>query len=486
MINRIAAAIGRFCYRFRILMVVIGIVLFGVVCYTQSLATISYTNDANGDMTIMEVFPEDTLVILISNDDTDVVVAYVEDLAESDEHILEVQAYYNTLGLEMTPSEMVAAMGMNDFADYIVYIYYMYDYTLENDIVASEIEPEDLTQMISGMLSLDKAEYDDYSIAMYDFVMFLNDLLTNENLTDTLTGMFSLMGIDMDSFDMLLENVGVMTAGKEQLVGENYTRITLYISYPAESDEIYEFYDTLSADLEEITSEYYLIGNTAMSYELSQTFRSEYVLISIVTAVVIFVIVCLTFRKFSIPVLLVCIIECAIFITMSVEAMIGTSMYFLALIIVQCILMGSMVDYGILLSTYYREVRKTMTKEEALPEVMTRAIRAILMSAFVMIAVTFILGAAMSGALAAILFTLGIGTVAAAVLVIFFLPSLLALLDRLVMWDWYGAIKRRRATRKGIATEGVQGAEPETSEGAEDPFPSDASAPGCGDTGETA
>ncbi|MCD8205373.1 MAG: MMPL family transporter [Clostridia bacterium] len=453
MIDRAARAIGRFAYRFRILMVIIGIALFGVVCYTQSLATISYTNDANGDTTVTDVFPEDTLVILVRNDEADGVIEYVKSLTEEgetkDEHILEVQAYYNTLGLEMTPSEIVGAMGMDGLSDgvsqeelseYIGMVYYLYD-TVEK--TGESVADMSLVEFISIISGMDGADMSGETMALYDFVVFAGELLSNEQIGGIFSGFIGELG------DVLTENLSVMEAGKAQLVGENYSRITLYINYVPESDEIYDFYDRISADLDGLTSEYYLIGNTAMSYELSKTFRSEYVIISIVTAVVIFVIVCLTFRKFSIPVLLVCIIECAIFITMSFEAMIGSSMYFIALIIVQCILMGSMVDYGILMSTYYREVRATKSKEEALPEVMTRSIRAILTSALVMIAVTFILGAAMSGALADILFTLGIGTVAAAVLVIFFLPSLLSLFDRLIMWDWYGAIKRRRAKKHG-------------------------------------
>ena len=156
--------------------------------------------------------------------------------------------------------------------------------------------------------------------------------------------------------------------------------------------------------------------------------------ITVVAAVVIFLIVCLTFRKISVPALLVLIIEFSVFITMSVMAIAHFSMYFIALIIVQCILMGSMADYGILLVSYYQETRREYPKEKALPVVLSRAASAILTSALIMIAITFILGSAMSGAVGRILLTLGIGSLSATLLVLFYLPSLLVIFDKAIMY----------------------------------------------------
>ena len=73
-------------------------------------------------------------------------------------------------------------------------------------------------------------------------------------------------------------------------------------------------------------------------------------------------------------------------------AIANVSMYFIALIIVQCILMGAMVDYGILLTNYYVEVREEFSKEQALPELLKRSIRAIAMSAIIMTTITLVCG----------------------------------------------------------------------------------------------
>lgn len=263
-------------------------------------------------------------------------------------------------------------------------------------------------------------------IALYDFFQFIcNDIAENEQFKLFLTEEY---------LALLDENKSIMDDGKAQLVGKDNSRLIFTVDYELETKEINEFYDNLTTKSDELLKGgYYLVGNSAMSYELSQSFDTEYLIISIVIAVAIFLIVCITFRKFSIPAFLVLLIECAVFMSMSVMTLMKLPMYFIALLIVQSILMGSTVDYGILLTSYYREVRKNTEKENALSEVLKRSASAILTSALIMIGVTFILGAAMSGAVGSILTVIGTGTLSATILVIFVLPSLLSIFDKFVI-----------------------------------------------------
>ena len=161
--------------------------------------------------------------------------------------------------------------------------------------------------------------------------------------------------------------------------------------------------------------------------------EEEYRIISIVTAIAVLLVVWFTFKKFFVSVLLICVIECAVFAMMSVMVMIDLPMYFVPLILVQCILMGSMIDYGILFTTYYKEVRKEFGVEDALPEVMRRATHSILTSSLLIVLVTLICGRFMSGAVASILTTLGIGSLCAILLILFVLPSLLIIFDKYII-----------------------------------------------------
>lgn len=263
-------------------------------------------------------------------------------------------------------------------------------------------------------------------IPLYDFFTFLSEeIITNEAFSSYFD---EAMLAEFESAKTM------MSEGIAQLVGPEHSRMVITVDYVLESPEINKFYSDLTDMLDNtLTGNYYLVGNSAMSYEVSQTFDQEYLIISIVTAIAVFLVVYMSFRKFSVSLLLICVIECAVFAMMSVMAVTGSPMFFIALILVQCILMGSMIDYAILFTTYYREVRKEYVVEEALPVVMTRATYAILTSSLILVLVTFICGFFMTGTVAAILQTLSIGAFCAILLILFVLPSYLVLLDKFII-----------------------------------------------------
>ena len=263
-------------------------------------------------------------------------------------------------------------------------------------------------------------------IPLYDFFTFLSEeIITNEAFSSYFD---EAMLAEFESAKTM------MSEGIAQLVGPEHSRMVITVDYVLESPEINKFYADLTDMLDNtLSGNYYLVGNSAMSYEVSQTFDQEYLIISIVTAIAVFLVVYMSFRKFSVSLLLICVIECAVFAMMSVMAVTGSPMFFIALILVQCILMGSMIDYAILFTTYYREVRKEYVVEEALPVVMTRATYAILTSSLILVLVTFICGFFMTGTVAAILQTLSIGAFCAILLILFVLPSYLVLLDKFII-----------------------------------------------------
>lgn len=307
-----------------------------------------------------------------------------------------------------------------------------------------ELSPADLVDLFGGMagdsdmfteenLTLlyimsrsNTMDMSDTKIALYDFFIFLSEkIVTNEAFSSY---------FDEATLAEFESAKTMMSDGIAQLVGPEHSRMVVTVDYVLESPEINEFYVNLTCMLDKtLTYDYYLVGNSAMSYEVSQTFDQEYLIISIVTAIAVFIVVYLSFRRFSVSLLLICVIECAVFAMMSVMAITNSPMFFIALILVQCILMGSMIDYAILFTTYYREVRKEYVLEEALPVVMTRATYAILTSSLILVLVTFICGIFMTGTVAAILQTLSIGAFCAIILILFVLPSYLVLLDRFII-----------------------------------------------------
>ncbi len=225
-----------------------------------------------------------------------------------------------------------------------------------------------------------------------------------------------------------------LSSGVDMLKGKSHSRMILQTSYPLESEQTTNFLDKISATATEtMSNELYLIGNSPMAYEMSHTFSRELVFITILTAIAIFIIVAISFRSMIIPAILVLLVQCGVFITITVIGWQGFSIYFLALLIVECILMGATIDYGILLTNYYRETRKTMSKKEALAASYKGSMHTIMTSGLIMGLATGIISAFYSDPMVAqICRTISIGVFSAVLLIIFVLPGILATLDKAI------------------------------------------------------
>ena len=298
-----------------------------------------------------------------------------------------------------------------------------------SDLMCTMADSDMLTpanmKLLVAMVKGANTDMSEVRIPLYDIFCFLSDNFINNYEYAAL--------IDPEMKQQFTDAAAMINDGKAQLVGSDHSRMVLSTLYRHETDAMTEFHKSTMAMFDEVLEhEFYFVGESALSQEVRNTFDTEYLVISIITAIAVLIVVCITFKSFFLPVLLVTIIECSIFAMMSVMTVINHSMFFIALILVQCILMGSMIDYAILLTTYYVEVRKELPASKALPEVMKRALHAILTSGSILVIVAFVCGSFMEGQVASILTTLGIGALCALILILFVLPALLVLFDRKV------------------------------------------------------
>lgn len=222
--------------------------------------------------------------------------------------------------------------------------------------------------------------------------------------------------------------------GISQLKGSQYSLLILSSTYPEEAPETTAFFDDLTSLCNsQLEGNYYLVGNSAMNYEMQQSFGKELLFITLLTSIAIFIVVALTFRSIIIPLILVLIVQCGVYITVSVIGLQGYSIYYLALIIVECILMGATIDYGILFTNYYREKRREYEVKAALKEAYDSSIHTILTSGLILVLVTGIIGYTVSDpAIGQICRTISIGALSATLLILFVLPSLLATFDKII------------------------------------------------------
>lgn len=166
-----------------------------------------------------------------------------------------------------------------------------------------------------------------------------------------------------------------------------------------------------------------------MQYEMSLTFQDELNAITLLTAVAIFIVVAITFRSLIIPL----IIQAGVYATVAIIGLQGYSIYFLALLIVQCILMGATIDYAILYTSYYREKRKTLEIEDALMAAYDGSIHTIFTSGLIIILLIGLVGYAFSNpTVGQICQTISKGALCATILIVFILPGILAVFDKLI------------------------------------------------------
>lgn len=225
-----------------------------------------------------------------------------------------------------------------------------------------------------------------------------------------------------------------IVSAQQLFLGENYNRMLVSVNLPSESADSSRFVQHLINAVKEVYGEgAHVAGHIVSTYELQQTFENDNRLISIFTIISIFVIILLIFRSISLPVVLVAIIQGAIWIAMSTSLITGP-MFFMSYIIATCILMGSTIDYGILMSTNYLDYRKTMDKKEALYNAVRAAMPTVFTSGLILIICGFIVGMVASmTSISTVGFLLGKGTLVSVLMITLVLPSVLYILDGFIL-----------------------------------------------------
>ena len=259
---------------------------------------------------------------------------------------------------------------------------------------------------------------------LLEFVLDAAD--TNELLKDRING---------DMRDTITESKENMASAETLLRAENYSRILLTVTLPPESEESARFVEFLSKNVKEIFgNEAYVAGEIATTNDLTKAFDDDNRLISIFTVVSIFVIIMIVFKSLSLPVILVAIIQGAIWISMAATTLTGGAMFFMSYIMSMCILMGATIDYGILLSTNYVRARATKDKREALCEALDGALPTIFTSGLILMVCGAVVGfIASQTSISSVGFLLFRGTLVSVLMITMVLPALLYILDKFVM-----------------------------------------------------
>ena len=391
--------LARFQYRFRYPVLAVLVILFAAGYLLKSSAGISFA--FNSTAAIDKVFPPlNPVIVLYSNEDEEALAVRARAL-EEDPDVYSVNAWSTTIGRSFTSREMKEML----------------------PTIASSMGVA-VPEAAVDLMYLGKSA--DETISVPELISMAQNLLEGNPLFKSL--------LSDEIQDLLLDAQNLLADGQKMLRGEHYSLMQVNTTLPLDSEQTFAFIDRVNDDLtQELSSPFYLIGNSAMGWEMSKTFRNELNRITLLTAGAVFIVVLFTFKSLVIPAVLVLLIQTAVYATMIIIHLQGFSIYYLALLVVQSILMGATIDYGILFTSYYREMRSTLQPPEALKRSYTHSINTILTSGSIMIVATLILGYAFSNpAIGQICHTIAKGAACAVVLILLILPGALAALDRFV------------------------------------------------------
>ena len=290
------------------------------------------------------------------------------------------------------------------------------DYEVAEALYAAyAVDQNEYGKLISGL--------GDYKVPLFDMFMFLQREMKDGNIT--------LDGDIQETLDDLFEQ---LNKAQLQLQSDKYSRLVVYLNLPEESDETMVFLDTMHALIAKYySSDTYIVGNSTNVKDLSSSFGEDNMLISVLSALFVVIILLFTFKSAGLPVLLIVVIQGSIWINFSVPTIQHESLYFLGYLIVNSIQMGANIDYAIVISSHYSDLKKEMRPKEAIIAALNEAFPTIFTSGTILAVAGALIGVMTTNpVIAAIGTCLGRGTVISIVLVMAVLPQILLIGDTIV------------------------------------------------------
>ena len=296
----------------------------------------------------------------------------------------------------------------------------------------------DAASMLYSMYASDRDEYGriiggigNYRIPFIDIYMFLHDKIDE--------GYISLDEADRKDLD---DTYDKLVTARKQLQGKQYERMLVSLNLPEESEETFAFLSGLHRRIDPVFEEemdkdpslgVYIVGESTSEMDLRSQFETDNIIVSVVSVLLVLVILLFTFQSAGMPLLLIAVIEGAIFINFSFPVLMQENLFFISYLIVSSIQMGANIDYAIVIGSRYEECRKTMGRKDAIIDTVNFAFPTIITSGSILAIAGTVIGMLTSdGAIAGIGQCLGRGTLISMILVLFVLPQILLLGDRVI------------------------------------------------------
>ncbi|WP_186580385.1 efflux RND transporter permease subunit [Aquibacillus kalidii] len=221
----------------------------------------------------------------------------------------------------------------------------------------------------------------------------------------------------------------------DQFYSENYSRIILQTDTKTEGDEAFQLIEQVQETAEKYYEEkVYLVGESVTLYDIKNIVQKDNKLVNTLTIATVALVLFVTFRSISIPVVLLSTIQSAVWLNLSVPYFTDASLVYVGYLLISIIQLAATVDYAILLTDAYKEDRKEMSALEAVKKTLDEKIFAIGISASILSSVGFILWITSSNpVVSSIGLLLGRGALLSFIMVVFLLPAMLVVFDKVIV-----------------------------------------------------
>jgi predicted RND superfamily exporter protein len=255
-------------------------------------------------------------------------------------------------------------------------------------------------------------------------IEFANIMLTNEKVT-------SIQSL-VTTIDPGMPAEIIPKEYKTQFMGENYSRMIININLKAESEAMYEMSDFIVENAKNCFGEAKALGVVTSISEIKDVSIKDSTVVAIVSITAIMLVIALVFKSAIIPVILVLLIQTAIWVNIAVPYFQGKTLSYIGYLVVSSLQLGATIDYAVLLTSRYQEFRgENMTPKEASIRALTKSSHSIIVSSLVL-AVAGFSEALLSNveAVSEMGELIGFGAIYSGIFVLFALPALLVVLDK--------------------------------------------------------
>ena len=285
----------------------------------------------------------------------------------------------------------------------------------------------------------------EYKVPLIDLFLFLHDIAEEGSIE-----------LSQDKLDMIESLYAQLADAKAQLQGEHYSRMLVYSGTPVQSDESY----ALISEIHGIAEEYYgddvyVTGDATAARDLKDSFSTDNIMVSALSALFVVIVIMFVFRSAGLSLLLIAVIQGSIWLNFSISYFTQSPVFFVGYLIVSAIQMGANIDYAIVVSNRYLDLRnQNVSRRKSIRLALNGALPTLITSGSILVIAGLLIGFISTESIISVIgLVLGRGTIISLLLVLFVLPQMLVWGDRFIMRT---TLRRRSRRLRPIFSEDIE------------------------------